>query len=481
MPTTVRQRPDSGACARCGASLRTRGAPCHVCDAGLGELSPGTIVDNRYQIESVIGRGGMGIVYRGRDLGLGRKVALKLIAPSWGLDPAAVRGFQREASALAAVRSAHVVQVYAFGTHAGSWFFAMEHVDGCDLQLLLQEHRAHGVTIPLRRVITILSQIGEGIDAVHAAGLVHRDLKPANIIIERDTGRPVLVDFGLAVPRTEAGDERAAGTPDYMAPEQTGRDGTGAPISSAADLYALGCTAFELLTGRVPFDSADSMIVLAQHVSAPAPRVSSLRPDLTGFDAPLARAMSKDPAARHHSAAAFTGELREAAEQLYPPRADAVAVAIASPDARTPSAPEEASVIRVLVVDDDPAFRKFAVRASQLAFYRMAVSVAAAPSGVAAIEQATLRRPDLVLLDLDMPGLDGAETLARMRALPGGLSIRVVVVSGSLGAADRWRFSVLGVNDFIDKPVALPVLVQTVGAIAERSGWGRGDASVDEP
>jgi serine/threonine-protein kinase len=472
MRSTVPQSPESGSCAQCGASLRSRGAPCTVCGFGDGELAPGELVDGRYQIESVLGRGGMGVVYRARDLGLGRKVALKVIASAWVRDPQMVAGFQREAAALAAVRSPHVVQVYAFGPHAGSWFFAMEHVDGRNLDVINQEHRAHGANVPLRRAVTILSQIGEGIDAVHAAGLLHRDLKPANIVVEQDTGRPVLVDFGLAMPSAAAASAGAAGTPDYMAPEQTGAGKLGAPVSVGADLYALGCTAFELLTGQVPFDAPDPGVVLWHHVNTAPPPVSSLRPRLAGFDAAIARALSKDPAARHESGAAFGRELRAAADQLDP------ALAVTIPPAATAApAPvsEEPNVLRVLVVDDDPAFRKFAARAAQLAFYRMAVTVSAAPSGEEAIAQATARRPHLVLLDLDMPGLDGAETLSRMRALPGGLSIRVVVVSGKIGAADRWRFSVLGVNDFVDKPVALPALVETIGAIAQRSGWGRGD------
>jgi len=149
-------------------------------------------------VEAQLGKGAMGVVLRVRDIGLDRDVALKLIAPPFIADPSAATRFRREAAALAAIRNEHVVQVYSFGPHEGSFFFAMEYVRGPTLEALMRQHADHGAFVPLHRALTILLQVASGLDAAHHAGIVHRDVKPSNIVIEEHTGRPVLVDFGLA-------------------------------------------------------------------------------------------------------------------------------------------------------------------------------------------------------------------------------------------------------------------------------------------
>jgi serine/threonine-protein kinase len=445
--------PDPGRfCARCGA-------------AGFGAK----LVDGRYAIESELGRGGMGVVYLARDTGLRRRIAVKLIAPTLVANPVVAARFCDEARALASVQSRHVVQVYSLGRHDDSYFFAMEYVRGRSLQRILAEHRAHREIVPLHRALTILARIAEGIDAAHAAGIVHRDVKPANIVIEEDTGRPVLLDFGLAFQGDGGSAAAIAGTPDYTAPEQTGLVPE-VTVGPWTDVYSLGCTAFETLAGRIPFDDLEPEVVLAKHARAVRPLISTYRPELAALDAVVARAMAKKPRDRYPSCSDFAAALCAAGQLVDRRDAPVVRSSVAPPSAD--------SSLRVLVVDDDPDFRKFATRAVQLAFFRQNVRVTAAASGSAALALVEQRSPDLVVLDFDMPGLDGADTLSRIRAMPMGGRARVVVVSGRVGPADRWRFSLLGVNDFVAKPTDLRALVETIGGVAERAGW-REDTRVD--
>ncbi len=451
----------------------------------------------------MVGRGGMGIVYLAEDTGLGRPVALKMIAPRWVGDGAIAASFHREARALASIRDQNVVQIYASGFHEGSYFFAMEYVRGRTLRQILVEHRRHGDTIPLHRAITIVHRIAQGIDAVHAAGIVHRDVKPSNIVIEEDTGRPVLVDFGLAVPSADPAAALTIGTPQYMAPEQAGVGVPGASVTARTDVYSLGIVAYEMLSGRLPFDSTDLAQLVRHHARRRPPELSSIRRDLAPFDRFVERALSKDPEKRYPTCTAFAEVLAAAGERwitstlptLPPPppgemagiepalddlslRAPPSGALRPLPEAEDPSAvpappaPAGGRTLHALVVDDSPIFRRFAVQATQLALFRqnkgLRVVVHGAASGHEAIQNAAVQPPDLVVLDFDMPGLDGADTLSRLRALPGCARARVVVVSGRVGAKDRWRFAVHGVNEFVSKPIDFRQLVDRIEAVAKR-------------
>jgi serine/threonine-protein kinase len=444
------------------------------------------VVDGRYRVIAEVGRGGMGIVYRAEDTGLGRSVALKMIAPRWLGDDAIVASFQREAKALASIRSQYVVQVHAFGVHEGSYFFAMEYVRGRTLRDILAEHADHGGIIPVHRSLTILQRIAQGLDAVHAAGIVHRDVKPSNIVIEEDTGRPVLVDFGVAVLHADPAAALAIGTPQYMAPEQAAAPSAAAVVTSQTDVYALGVVAFEMLTGKRPFDGSDVPQLMRAHARKAPPALSSIRRDLAPFDEPVARALAKDPAARHPTCAALVDALSRAGQ---PFAASQIPTLLPPPGATAgePAASQPSPVprpLRALVVDDNPIFRRFTAQATQLALFRhdkdLRVLVEGAASGEEAITRATITPPDLVLLDFDMPGLDGVDTLSQLRALPGGGRARVVVVSGRVGPADRWRFAVLGVSHFVSKPIDFRQLVDRIVAIAksfDASGQALGLAS----
>ncbi len=274
----------------------------------LTGLAPGVLVAGYYRLEKLVGVGGMAAVYRARDERLGRVVALKLLAG----DDLVQRRFTREARAVAAVDHPHIIPVYDAGEAGGVLYIAMRFVAGDDLRVIVEREgglRPH-------RAAAVISPVASALDAAHGAGLVHRDVKPANILVDAAPGRPAhvyLSDFGLArgvksvSGLTQAG--QFMGTPDYAAPEQI----SGREVDGRADQYALACVAYALLTGSVPFRREVPMAVLYAHLSAPPPRVTAARPDLSeAVDQVLARALAKEPDDRYDSCGDFADALRDA-------------------------------------------------------------------------------------------------------------------------------------------------------------------------
>jgi CheY-like chemotaxis protein len=401
----------------------------------------------------------MGTVFLARDVHLDRRVAIKLLP---GGAPEKQRAaFQREARALASVMHSGVVGVHAFGVHGSQLFFVMEFVDGAALGSIIAEHAKHGTTVPLHRALDVLLEVSAGLSAVHAVGILHRDVKPENVVIEAETGRCVLVDFGLAVSQGETVDmNQVAGTPAFMAPECI----LGEPATVRSDVYSLACASYELLVGAVPFEGSLPAVMHAHLERTPEPP-SVRHPWLEPFDRVLNRALAKDPALRHGTVAAFRADLesagREALAQPEPILASQV----------TELVPVKDDAIRVLVVDDDPVFSRLAARAARIAFVDVQVAVSRAKSGLAAVDNARRWLPQLVLLDYRLPEMDGADVLSRLRSLQGGQGVAVIVISGEVGDDTRWRFSVLGVRHFLPKPVEFTDLVATIVQLGRKRGW----------
>ena len=266
-----------------------------------------------YRIESLIGRGGMGVVYLAEQPSLGRKVALKILPPELADDVDFRARFIRESKMAAAIDDPNILPIHEAGEIEGVLFIAMRYVEGTDL-----EQRLRSGPLEPHRVVHLLGQVASALDAAHARGLIHRDVKPANILIAAAPGddrgeHAYLADFGLTKSRdvdtslTRAG--TLLGTLDYMAPEQL----EGRELDGAADQYALAAITFRALTGRLPFVRGSEVALITAHLKEPPPSATALAPALpAAIDAVIARAMAKAPADRYPSCAAFVGELRHA-------------------------------------------------------------------------------------------------------------------------------------------------------------------------
>jgi predicted Ser/Thr protein kinase len=219
-----------------------------------------------FELLEILGRGGMGVVYKARQTSLDRIVALKVLAPGVAGDPDFAGRFDREAKLLASVNHPNVVQVHDFGREGGVHFLVMEYVDGESLD---DAFRRGG--LEPARLTRVLRDVARGLSRIHGVGLVHRDLKPANILLARD-GSAKIGDFGLAVGSgTRAGDQSYfIGSPHYASPEQA----RGAPVDARSDLYALGVILYEGFEGRPPFESTTPQALLAKHLEDPVPPMS---------------------------------------------------------------------------------------------------------------------------------------------------------------------------------------------------------------
>jgi YVTN family beta-propeller protein len=273
-----------------------------------------------YRIRSLLGRGGMGVVYLAEQLGPRRLVALKLLLDPTTAGEAFRERFLREAELAAAIDHPNVLPVYDAGESDGVLWIAMRYVDGIDLAGLL----AREGPLAADQALALGGQVAGALDAAHARGLVHRDVKPANILLTVENGAVTqawLADFGLtrrvggARGLTVSG--QVLGTIDYVAPEQV----EGGRVDGRADQYALGCVLFECLTGVVPFQRDSELAVLWAHVHDPSPRVSDRRPGLPrGLDAAIGRALAKAPGERYPSCQALVATAQAALAGTAPAR-----------------------------------------------------------------------------------------------------------------------------------------------------------------
>lgn len=347
-PSCGRPNPaDARFCAGCGHRFRGEEAesePEHIADPLLGR----TIAD-RYRIDQVIGRGGMGIVYRVEHVRIGKMMAMKLLHGELARDKDVVKRFRREADAVSKLDHQNTVQVFDFGRSEGLMYLVMELLAGKDLGVIVELERA----LPFERVARIAAQIAGSVAQAHARGIVHRDLKPENVRILADGAEPDFVkvmDFGLAKLReneeaSSASITRAGlivGTPYYMAPEQIRGEAT----DPRTDVYALGALMYKCLAGVPPFWASTPVGVLTKHLTDAVvpPSVKTVRPDIPipkEAEAIVLRAMEKDPRARHESMDELRHELlswlRSRGEDTAPFSLDRVARPTAAPHEVTDS------------------------------------------------------------------------------------------------------------------------------------------------
>jgi serine/threonine protein kinase len=284
-----------------------------------GRFLPGTVLAGRYRIAGLLGRGGMGEVYRATDLTLGQAVALKFLPEATARDDRALARFYNEVRIARQVTHPNVCRVYDIGQVEGSHYISMEYVDGEDLGSLLRRIGR----LPVDKALETARKLCAGLAAAHEKGVLHRDLKPANIMIDR-RGQVIVMDFGLAGLVEQLQGDVRSGTPAYMSPEQL----AGTEVTAKSDLYALGLVLYELFTGKRAFEAA-SLVELMQLQERAAPAsVTSIAKELDpGVERVILRCLQPDPRQRPASALAVAAAL---------PGGDPLAAALAAGEMPSP-------------------------------------------------------------------------------------------------------------------------------------------------
>jgi serine/threonine-protein kinase len=395
----------------------------------------GEIVAEIYEIRALLGAGGMGEVYDALDRPLNRRVALKVERPDIAPDY-----LVREGRALAAIRHPGVVTVYTIGQHRGLAFLVLERVYGFSLDRMIDDRRGRGERFAIAEALDLLVAIADALSVVNRAGLAHRDVKPGNIMLA-PVGRVVLMDFGLVLPHADrAGHKTAAGSLQYMAPEALSGD----VVEGAAallDVYAVGVLAYELLCGIAPFDGGDPRELYRAKVRKPVPSVAKLRSDVPpALDEMVAQLMAPDPHERPQGAEAALWQLRALRARV--------------------GAASEARPLSVLIVDDDDDMRR------ALALYVRAAAADAeietTGDGRQAIRAVRRRVPDLLLVDLDLPGINGIEVCMLLRGMQLGDACLIVSVSSRATRADVELLQQLGVRSLDKGPGLVTQLVEII-------------------
>jgi len=275
----------------------------------------GDVIAGRYDLQEVVGTGGMSTVYRAHDRLLERTVALKVLHPHYGIDTEHAQRFRHEARAVAQLSHPNIVTVIDRGESGERQYIVFEYVDGENLKQLSGRRGP----LPVREALDLTLQIAGGLAFAHAHGIVHRDVKPQNVLVDAD-GRAQVTDFGIArsldseLGMTLTG--TVLGTSDYLSPEQA----SGTPVTAATDVYSLGVVLFELLTGEVPFPGDNVVAVAMRHLYERPPNLCERRPDVPPrLAAAVERALAKEPAQRFASMDAFAVELRSCLDE--PPAA----------------------------------------------------------------------------------------------------------------------------------------------------------------
>src|SRR3954453_3401862 len=387
-----------------------------------------------YRIEEVAGRGGMGVVYRAQHMHLGRTVALKLLNPELAASEEFRERFIREARAAAELEHPNIVPVYDAGEVEGRLYLAMKFVEGTDLAQLLEREGRLGP----ERVMPLLEQLADALDAPHKKGLIHRDVKPANAPLEGD--RLYLTDFGLTRrvdstrPLTATG--RAVGTAAYLAPEQI----RGEPLDRRVDVYALGCVIYQCLAGEPPYLRDTDMLIMWAHVGAEPPSISAEVPELpASVDRVIKKALAKSREDRYDTCGELISEMKRALNPSQPMATPT------SAEYHTQGAPVK--LPKVLLITADPG-TSLTVEAA-LRRSRLTLGQAADVEG--AKTRAANEPPDVVLLDT---GLDDGGALAvaqTLRANEATRGTKIVLLTNAHARVDMSALAPI-VDDYLSYP-----------------------------
>lgn len=450
-------------------------------------MQPSSVVlEGKYRLIDELGRGSMGTVFLAEDVLLKRQVAVKFLLPELAHSSECAVRFKREAIAMASIRNENVAQIYSYGEDRGTPYFVMEYLEGQTVEHLIDAYNRRGYFVPLSDVVDIMIQVLSGVSAIHRADAVHRDIKPGNIMITSDPMRAVIMDFGLVRDVKVEDDMRTlAGTPAYIAPELVeGKDG--ASKSKLADIYSLGATFYELLTGSIPFNGDSWVEILQKHIAELPEFPSSRRKGLPEvFDELILCAMSKEPRERFEDCEAFLDNLLDVSEQAElledgrqsnPPgvagrRGSSAGLRrsgknrSATDSGRSFRSTPSFSRGRLLVADEDKGFRSMVYSAAKNSV--PSCRVHSATDGVMAMDMLRSVRPHVLVVNLSLPEMNGFEIVASIAGEKDFENTSVIVVSDNSGAKDAQLLRGMGVKHFWTKPVDSEVLLEVMRPLLE--------------
>jgi serine/threonine protein kinase len=389
----------------------------------LCEVQAGTVFANRYSILEQIGSGGHSIVYKAEDLELDETVALKVLNANLPEDDTLDLRFKNEIKFARKIKHPNVCSIYDLVLQPPCMAISMEYLDGVDLSRLIP-----GQSIPMTKRISIAIGIALGLKAAHQANVVHCDLKPSNVMVD-DTFRPIITDFGISRylgSSVENMKKLLIGTPAYMSPEQF----LGNPMDNRTDIYSLGITMYELFTGNLPFDSANSTGYAIMHVQKPVTfppeTVKGLNPVIVDV---ILKCLAKNPQDRYQSIDDMLKDLQRI-------------------DSPHPVSWEPQRKPVILVIDDDRSLRKAVETFLELKGFDVLV----ASNGEEGVGMALKNKPDLILLDFMMPRMDGFSAAQILGKNQVTAHIPILLVT-SIDEREHKTFSrTIGIKEYITKP-----------------------------
>jgi serine/threonine protein kinase len=302
-------------CPACGAENEAVAQVCFTCRAVLRVITQGTVIGARYEVESVLGRGGMGTVYRARDRVLDEPIALKVLRPEIAATEEMAERFRTEIRLARKVSHPNVCRIHEYAEEGNLRYISMELVQGATLREILKGEGR----LAAERAGDVAIQVADGLAAIHRVGIVHRDVKSLNIMVDGE-GTVKVMDFGIAKRLPAEGEgvttDYVVGSPEYMSPEQA----RGRRVDPRSDIYSLGIVLYEMLTGDVPFRGDTAVATLLMHIEQPPPLHGRDGHELPAAMLPvLRRSLAKDPGARYASAQEMAEALRHTREATAPP------------------------------------------------------------------------------------------------------------------------------------------------------------------
>lgn len=413
-------------------------------------LQPGESVGG-FEIRDKIAEGGMGVVYRARQIDLDRDVALKILKPSLCGDASFVERFVREAASAASLDHPNIVKIHTIGEEGPYHFFAMEYIAGKSLKEILREQTRFSIA----EALDITIKIADALACAAEKQMIHRDIKPANIMVQ-NRNRVKVTDFGLAKCLTNESDltevGKVLGTVDYMSPEQA----LGQDLDTRSDIYSLGILFFEMLAGRTPFKGGHATTVIYSHVYEPPPPVEfynrAVPQELTGL---VHRMLAKKPEERPETTPQLVQELEELREalDLFPggrgkPRAQTITRNAADEITATENTIYPEDCPPVLVIDDDAGFRHFCERV----LADLGYGVFQAADGIEGLQLWRDHKPAIVLLDLEMASLSGMALLEEYKHSQ--LRGQIYIVSAHRDWDIIKKTASYGIKGYLAKPVS---------------------------